>query len=129
LLFVEEGADVGKKLLDRFALVGLSLLSIAAGTGVFLWADEHHISDASVYGAWASVIFLGIVGWPFRSKLKSPRFLAFLLVWLLIHVFIFLLVVSYLGFLYYIPAVLLELWVGYTLAILQFGPPQGRTLR
>jgi hypothetical protein len=122
-------AGVGKRLLDRLALLGASLLFIAVGGGVFLWADKHHINDAWVFAGSASLTFLGIVGWPFRSKFRLPNFVAFFVAWLLLHVAIFLLVLGYLGFLYYVPIVVLELWIGYTLAIWPFGPPPDRPLR
>jgi len=118
-----------KRLLDRLALLGSSLLLIAVGGGVFLWADKHHVNDAWVFGSWVSLIFVGIVAWPFRSKFRSPNFVAFCVSWLLLHVAIFLLVISYFGLLYYIPIVVLELWIGYTVAIWQFGPPPDRPLR
>lgn len=115
--------SVGKKLLDRLALLGSSLVLIAAGIGVFLWAQNHHINVAWVFGGWVSLIFLGIVGWPFRSKFRLPNFVAFFVAWLILHAVIFLLVINYFGFGYYVPIVMLELWIGYTLLIWQFGPP------
>jgi hypothetical protein len=120
--------SLGKKLLDRLALVGSALLLSAVGTGVFLWADKHRVNVAWIFGGSMCLIFLRIVGWPYRSKFRSTTFIAFFVAWLLVHVGIYLLVLDYLGVLYYMPIVVLELWVGYTLAIWQFGPPPDRGL-
>jgi hypothetical protein len=42
---------------------------------------------------------------------------------------LYLLVLSYLGFLYYLPIVVLELWIGYAIAITKFGPPPDQGVR
>jgi hypothetical protein len=38
-------------------------------------------------------------------------------------------VLAYLGFLWYLAIVVVELWVGYTIAIWQFGSPPDKGLR
>jgi hypothetical protein len=40
-----------------------------------------------------------------------------------VHVAVFLLVLGWLGFLYYLPFLIVELWIGYSVAIWLFGPP------
>jgi hypothetical protein len=52
----------------------------------------------------------------------QPSFL-FFVAWTLLHVLVYLLVEAYLGFLWYVPIGAFELWIGYTVAIWQFGPP------
>ena len=117
------------KMLDFILLLSASLLVAAASTAAFWVADEHHISPAWLFGAGAAVIFFLVVGWGYRRKFQDTVFVSFFLAWLLVHVAVYLLVLGYLGFLYYIPIVVLELWVGYTLAIWQFGPPPDRGIR
>ena len=70
-----------------------------------------------------------VVGWGYRRKFRDPVFISFFVAWTLIHVLVFLLVLAYLGFLWYLPIMVLELWVGYTIAIWQFGPPPDKGIR
>lgn len=116
-------ATRGKKLLDRLALLGCSLLVIAVGGSAFLFADKYQVSEAWVFGAWAAVFFFLIVGWGYRGKFRDPAFVSFFAAWTVVHALVYILVLAYLGFLWYVPIAVLELWVGYTIAIWQFGPP------
>ena len=116
-----------KSLLDRLALLGAALLLIGTGGAAFVLADKYHISDAWIFAGCASLTLFAIVGWPYRSQFRNPTFVKFFVVWLLVHVFVFLLVLGYLGLLYYFPFLALELWIGYAIAIRLFGHPPGRT--
>lgn len=87
------------------------------------------MNEAWVFGAWAAVLFFLIVAWGYRRKFREPAFIVFFLAWLLLHVAVYVLVLGYLGFLYYIPIMVLELWLGYTVAIWQFGPPPDQSIR
>jgi len=118
-----------KRLIDRVALLGAALLLIALGGGAFLWADKHNVNGAWVFGGWAAAFFFAIVGWGYRRRFRDPAFVAFFLAWMLVHVALYLLVLGYLGLPFYIPIAVLELWIGYTLAIWQFGPPTDPSLR
>jgi hypothetical protein len=111
-----------RKVADWRLLLGV----IAAGGVAFWFADDYGIDRAWIYGAGAAAIFFVAVGRRYRSLFRSPEFVIFFTIWALIHVIVFLLVLAYLGFLYYIPIMLLELWVGYMIAIRRFGPPQDR---
>jgi len=42
---------------------------------------------------------------------------------------VFLLVLAYLGFIWYLPITVLELWIVFTIAIWQFGPPPDKGIR
>lgn len=117
------------KALDFLLLLGASLFVAAASTAAFWAADEHRINPACVFGAGTAVIFFLVVGWGYRRKFRDPVFVSFFLAWLLVHVVVYLLVLVYLGFVWYLPIVLLELWIGYTLAIWQFGPPPDKGIR
>jgi hypothetical protein len=120
---VRPKSNSGKRIADWLALLLCALLLIAVGGSAFLLADKYDINEAWVFGAWAAVFFFIIVGWGYRSKFRNTTFVSFFLAWMLVHVLIYLLVLGYLGFLYYVPIVVLELWIGYTIAIWQFGPP------
>jgi hypothetical protein len=119
----------GKRLLDRLALPGAALLLIAVGGSAFLLTDKYHVSEAWVFGAWAAVFFFLIVGWGYRRKFRDPAFVSFFAAWTLVHALVYILVLAYLGFLTYVPIAVLELWVGYTIAIWQFGPPPDKGIR
>ena len=122
-------ATRGKRLIDRLALLGSALFLIAVGGGGFLLAEVYHLSEGWVFGAWAAAFFFVIVGWGYRRKFRDPAFVSFFLAWTLLHVLVYLLVLAYLGFLYYVPIMVLELWIGYTIAIWQFGPPPDKSIR
>jgi hypothetical protein len=117
------------KALDLLLLVGAGLI-VAAASAAALWiADEHQISPGWLFAAGAALIFFLVVGWGYRRKFRDPGFVSFFLAWTLIHVLVFLLVLAYLGFLWYLPIMLLELWAGYMIAICQFGPPRDKGIR
>ena len=111
------------KLLDQLALLGSALLLIAVMLGVGIWMANHQISDEWFLGGCMSLVLIGGGGWPFRNKFRNPAFIAFLLVWLPVHLAIFFYVVAEVGFFPYPPVLLLELWIGYTITILFFGQP------
>jgi multisubunit Na+/H+ antiporter MnhB subunit len=117
------------KALDLFLLVGAGLIVAAACTAAFWIADEHHVSPAWLFAAGAAVVFFLVVGWGYRRKFRDPAFVSFLLAWMLVHLLVFLLVLAYLGFLWYLPIMVLELWIGYTVAIWQFGIPPDKGIR
>ena len=114
------------KAVDRSLLLIASLLVAGIGVAVFWLADDHHINPAWLFAAGAALVFFIVVGRDYRERLKSPQFVLFFIAWLLVHVLVFLLVLGHLGFLWYLPFVVLELWIGYTLAIRIFGLPSRR---
>ena len=117
------------KMLDLLLLLAVGLLVAAAGTAAFWQANKHQINPAWLFATGAAVLFFVAVGWGYRRKFRSPMFVVFFLFWLLAHVLIYLLVLGYLGFLYYVPLSILELWIGYIVAIWLFGPPANRGIR
>jgi hypothetical protein len=91
------------KALDFFLLLVASLCAAAAIPAAFFAAKKHHINPEWMFGAFAAVLFFPVVGWGYRSKFRSAAFLAFFLSWTLVHTTVFVLVLDYLGFLYYPP--------------------------
>ncbi len=108
---------------DRLLLGGVSLALAILLVAAFWYG----ISPAWVFAIGSGAIFVPVVGWGYRNKFNSPAVVLFFLVWLVIHVAVLLIVLAYLGFFYYIPVVILELWTGYTIAIWRFGPPEKPT--
>ena len=117
------------KALGLLLLAGTGLIVAAASTAAFWMADAHHISSSWLFAGGAALIFFLVVGWGYRRKFRSPAFVSFFLAWTLVHVLVFLMVLAYLGFLWYLPVMVLELWIGYTIAIWQFGPPPVKSIR
>jgi hypothetical protein len=106
------------------------LLLVLAGAGLaaaiftaFLLADKLHVSSQWVLGLGSAVFFFFLVGRGYRSKLRSPTFVGFFYSGPSRTLQLFLLVVNYLGILYYMPCAFIELWAGYTIAALYVGPP------
>lgn len=114
------------KMLDFVLLLSASVFVAAAVATAFWVADVYHVNPGWLCAAGAAVLFFVAVGWGYRRKFRNPEFVSFFLAWLVLHVALYLLVLGYLGFIYYIPIVVLELWIGYTIAIWRFGPPPDR---
>ena len=93
-------------------LVGTALLVVVFGLGPY-----------AAMGMGMGLVFLWAVGRGNRSKLRDPAFIAFFIVWLAVHVVLFLVVLKQLGLAYHVPFALLDLWAGYYVAMLHFGPP------
>jgi hypothetical protein len=117
------------KSLDLLLLILWSLIVAIVGVGLFWVADYMRLSPAWMLGAGSAVILFLAVGWGYRSLFRSQAFIAFFTAWTLVHIAIFLGVLAYLGFLYYLPIVIVELCVGYAIAIWQFGPPPYKAIR
>lgn len=122
---IADGAEKKKRSRSRdvLLLIASSLVVAVIGVGLFWTVDVLQVSPAWVFGSLSAITLFLVVGWGYRKLFCSPAFIAFFAAWTLIHVAILLVVLAYLGFPYYIPIVVLELWVGYTIAIWQFGPP------
>jgi hypothetical protein len=95
----------------------------------FWLADDYGFNPAWLFSAGAALIFFLVVGWGYRRLFRNPAFASFFLGWTLVHVLVFLLVLGYLGVLWYFPIVAVELWIGYTIAIGTFGPPPDKSIR
>jgi hypothetical protein len=137
LLRIEDEADNAiqmenarrNKALDRLLLLAFAIVIAVLGVAAFWIADDHHVNPGWVIAAGAGVVFVLVVGWGYRSKFRSPGLIAFFTAWLFVHVGILLLVLGWLGILYYLPFLVAELWVGYMIAIWLFGPPPSRGFR
>jgi Na+-transporting NADH:ubiquinone oxidoreductase subunit NqrE len=117
---------VRSKVFDRLSLPCTAIAVAVLGVAAFWTADSYGFSPAWVFAVGSGLAFFLTVGWGYRSKLRSPSFVTFFLAWMFVHVAVFLLVLGWQGFLYYLPLVIVELWIGYTVAIWLFGPPPSR---
>ena len=111
--------------LDLVLLLSAGVAVAGIGTAVFWIADSYH-GTLWVMAACIAIGFFAIIGKSYGiGKLKSAPFAAFSAAWLLVHVCVFLVVLAYLGFLYYLPFLIAELFLGFMAAIWLFGPPAG----
>lgn len=118
-----------RKLVDRLLLLCAALLVAVVGVAAFWIVDDYQLNPAWVFAAGAGLVFFLVVGWGYRTKFRSATFVTFFLAWMCLHISVFLLVLAFLGFLYYLPLLVIELWIGYTVAIWFFGPPPSPGLR
>ena len=109
---------------DLLLLLLSAVLLVVVLTSSFWIAGERHINPAWVFAAWGGLLFFVVVGWGYRRNFKSLNFCFFFLGWMVTHIWVFLLVLAYLGFLYYLPFLMIELWIGYAVALRLFGPPR-----
>jgi hypothetical protein len=110
---------------DGLLLVGSALLLIGAGAGSFLLADELRLSVALPFGFWLGISFVASVAKIFRSRLREPHFILYLIVWGASYVAGFILVVRRFTMLAALPYIALNLFVGIFIAFLLFGIPPG----
>ena len=77
--------DTSTGCLDRVLLIGAALVVCIIGVGAFGLADHYHTNPAWVFVAWNSIFIALSFIRRFRSHLKKPSFLAYLIVWAVIH--------------------------------------------
>lgn len=118
-----------KRGLDRLALLGAALVTAFGLVGAFWVAGDFHVSPDWVFGAGSGLLFFAVVGWGYRENFRKRSFIGFFVFWTLGHVALFLLVIDWFGLTAYFLTAPLELWIGYTVAILLFGPPRERPIR
>lgn len=114
---------------DRIKLLLAALTVIAALIASFTLADLFHVSARWVSLLGTSVVFFAAIGWDYRREFKSTLFILFFTAWLVIHLFVFVKVLTYFGWAYWIMAVLIELFFFYATAYWFFGlqpPPHYR---
>ena len=111
------------RIVDMFYLMGAAVLVCVLGLGAFLLADIYHVKPL-----WAlfGLISVGVVAGAredYRKEFRSPRFVAFVIGWLVINVLVIIVVVSSFGWLWLIPALLLEQFLFYMNAYWFFDVP------
>jgi len=114
--------------LSALLLVAGAIMVAAIGVASFLMADYYRVSPLWVFLGWFSLLFIAAVGKDFRDRFRSPAFVGFFLAWLVVHLLVTIISVARLPWVYWLPAVFLELWIGYAVAFRLFGlPPNQKT--
>jgi hypothetical protein len=114
------------RVLDTLYLVGVALLVCAVGVGAFAVADLYHINLLWVCVSLISVGFVAFAREEYRKQFRSRRFVAFVCGWVVINVGVFIFFLGFFGWLWLIPALLIEQFVFYMTAYWFFGvlPPR-----
>ena len=113
------------KVAEVAALFCTALLVTVLLVGSFLFSISQHVNPAWIMCTWLSVGFFAAIGWHYRRAFRSISFILFFSVWLVAHCLVFIFVFTYLGWLYYLPTAVVELFLFYMSANLLFGlrPP------
>jgi uncharacterized membrane protein len=109
------------RLYDAFYLVGASLLVCVIGVGAFALADIYHVNSLWIFFGLVSVGFFVGAREDYRQQFRSPRFVSFVGGWAAVNIGVILVCVSLLGWLWLIPALLLEQFLFYMSAHWLFG--------
>jgi len=109
-------------------LVGSAVLVCAVGLGAFAVAEIRHINPLWVFLSLISIGFVVFAREEYRKEFRSVRFVLFLCGWVVTNIVVVVVVMGLFGWLYLIPALLLEQVLFYMTAYWLFGvePPRRR---
>ena len=111
------------RILDMFYLVGAAVLSVVLVTGASIVAEIYHVNPLWVVLSVISVVFFAGARKDYRKEFRSPRFVAFVCGWVVINVIVFIAFLGLFGWLWLIPALLLEQFLFYMTAYRFFDVP------
>jgi hypothetical protein len=111
------------RILDTFYLVGAAILLCVLGAGAFIVADVYHVSPLWVIVSLISVGFFAGAREDYRREFRSPRFVAFVCGWVVINVVVFITFLVLFGWVWLIPALVLEQILFYMSAFWFFDVP------
>jgi hypothetical protein len=107
--------------LDRVFLVGAALVVCVVGGAAFWIADAYHINAMWVFLLWNSLFIVHLAFKDFRTHLRKPTFVAFLIVWGIVHGVVVVAMMRRIPATLWILVISFELLVGYLLADRIFG--------
>lgn len=124
----KEKRAFSRRLLDLCFLVGSALIVCVVACGAFLVAEIRHVNPLWVFFGLVSIGFVAGVKEEYRTEFRSVRFVFFVLAWLVINMAVIVGVMASFGWLWLIPALLLEQFLFYMTAYWFFGvsPPSRR---
>src|SRR5215813_9172853 len=91
------------------------------GVGAFAFAEIHHYNPLWVFFSGISIAFLAGAREEYRKEFRSPKFVLFVFVWLAINIGVIVVVLSFLRWVYLIPALIVEQGLFYMSAHSLFG--------
>jgi len=107
--------------LDKVLLVGAALLVCIVGGAAFWIADVYHINPMWVFFLWNSLFIVHLSFKDFRTHLRKPAFVAFLIVWGIVHGVVVVAMMRRIPVALWILVISFELLVGYLIADRIFG--------
>lgn len=111
------------RILDTFYLICAALLVCVIAGGAFLLADIYHVNPLWILFGLISVSFVAGAREDYRKEFRSPLFVAFVIGWVAINVIVIICVLAAFGWLWLIPALLLEQVLFYITASWLFDVP------
>ncbi len=115
------------RILDTSYLICAAILVCVLGVGAFALADIYHISPLWLFFGLISVGFVAMAREDYRKEFRSPRFVAFVVGWIVINVIVIIVIVSRFGWLWLMPALIVEQALFYMTAYWLFDvPPPSR---
>jgi hypothetical protein len=106
-----------------FYLVGAAVFLCVLLAVAFILADIYHVNALWVIVSFISVGFFAGAREDYRKECRSPRFVAFVCGWVVINVIVFIALLGLFGWLWLIPALLLEQFLFYMTAYWFFDVP------
>lgn len=97
-----------RRLVDLLLLVASALMACVVMLGSYLFVKIHHYNPLWVFFSILSIIILAGIREEYRKELRSPRFVFFVLGCLVINIVVIVVVASFLGWVYLIPALFIE---------------------
>ena len=110
-------------------LVASALVVCGLGMGAFVFAELHHLNPLWVFLSLISINFFAFAWEEYRKEFRSTRFILFVVGWIVINVLLVVTVLASLGWLYLVPALLLEQLAFYMSAFWLFGLRVPRRIR
>src|SRR5262249_51211141 len=107
--------------LDKVLLIATALLVCITGLAAFWLADFYHVSPIWVFVAWNSILLVPLFIRDFRTHLRRPSFVVFLIAWALIHGLLIATLMRWLSIAAIVPFMAIELTIGLVLADYMFG--------
>lgn len=102
-------------------LVASALGVCVVGVGAFAFAKIHHYSPLWVFFSGVSIGIVAMAREQYPREFRSPRFLLLVFAWVLINIALIVVVVSFLRWVYLIPALIIEQGLFYKSAYSLFG--------
>jgi len=126
-----EQRPLSSRILDLCFLIGSALMVCVLGVGTFVIAEIRHINPIWVFLSLISIGFFAFAKEEYRREFRSVRFILFVCVWIVVNMAVVVSILASFGWLWLIPALLLEQFLFYMSAFWLFGlqPPSHRRER
>src|SRR5579885_2649271 len=96
------------RILDLCFLIASALLICTLLVTAFIYVEVRQINPAWIFLSLISVVFFAWVWDEYRAQLRSPRFILFVCIWLILNMILFVTVLTSFGWVYLFLALLFE---------------------